>query len=286
MVAITVCLAIVAAHLIPAVAGDAILIKLRHALHFAGFAALAAMMQLALRKTSAKVRILAIVGLGVLTALAAELAQFASGFRFDLTDIGRDLAGLFLGLIGGGVMIRPMSIGLRATVTVAIAAGILAPVAIWGLAWWQAERQAGVVLGSQWWARHAASELGGSKISTGLTTINVELAASGYSGIETFVRHRDWSAAEFLVINAISANGVTRITVRIDDVPAGSKYDSRFNESFDLSGQYQTLRIPIETIRTQPPARDLNTSDIHRIYLFTSDAGAGASLSLAGISLE
>lgn len=232
-----------------------------------------------------------VVILAVLAALAVgtEWAQRWLGGAFSLGDVGRDLLGAAIG-VSAWIAARRRRPILFAAAAIAMVAGLV-PLGFTGWAYTQRAAEPDLV----WDASRATHRVfiepprNGSFVRPdGASYARFTSASDTYAGIVIREPTPDWREYGALVVR-LSNPGDAAVTmnVRVDDRPADTEYEDRFNRARFVPAHTEVQwRIPLHEIEHGPVGRRLDLSHITKVVIFLSPPARGASFDLRDVRLD
>jgi hypothetical protein len=119
------------------------------------------------------------------------------------------------------------------------------------------------------WKCHTLFSLSTLHASHGKKSLKLELFPSSYPGFSPALKHHDWREYKnfyFEVYNPSSKK--FKLVLRIDDKKQALEYSDRYNKSFTIMPGLNTLKIPLNTLKTSNTQRPLKLKNIYRFLVF------------------
>ncbi len=116
--------------------------------------------------------------------------------------------------------------------------------------------------------------------------LSVKTTPRMYSGMTFDAGYSDWSPYSNLIFSVYNPGEQFYLIIRIDDDGDIEKYDSRFSGRFLISTGSNQIRIRVNEIKTNPIKRNLNISNITRVFFFVSPLDPSRHFELDNLRLE
>lgn len=115
----------------------------------------------------------------------------------------------------------------------------------------------------------------------------LDLQPATYSGLSIDEPFPDWRGYQALTFTVVAGAGTTLpLTVRIHDARHDKRYRDRFNATLRIAPGSQTIRIPLDEVRTAPDGREMDMGRIRGVMLFAHRLQQPARLYLGPMRLE
>lgn len=114
----------------------------------------------------------------------------------------------------------------------------------------------------------------------------VRLQPANYPGIYLEHPPANWESYEFLVLEIHAHSNTEFLTLKIIDQMHNDQTWDRFHYRIQLTGQRQTIRIPLQAIRQSPRDRTFDLTRVAGLQLFASRPRATCIFTLDHIRLE
>ena len=126
-------------------------------------------------------------------------------------------------------------------------------------------------------------------VSQGSYSLRLELAPGGYSGVRLRSCYGDWSAYEFLFLDAFNPGlEPLRLVLRLSDVihdRGTHSYHDRYNQTLVLQPGWNKLQFPIADISSSPQERAMQMGAICNLGIFAAGLAQPAVVYLDNIRL-
>jgi hypothetical protein len=108
-----------------------------------------------------------------------------------------------------------------------------------------------------------------------------------FPGVNFREPYPDWSPYRYLDLKLYSEQDEdVDVVIRIDDMHSDYVYEDRFNKQMTLGPGWNSLRISLEEVRSDPKERELDMTAIARVILFVVRPEEPISLYLVDMKLE
>jgi hypothetical protein len=121
------------------------------------------------------------------------------------------------------------------------------------------------------WKCHTLFSISGQYAAHGKKSLKLEMFPSSYPGFTPFLKHNDWRGYKsfcFEVYNPSSEK--LKLVLRVDDKKQALEFSDRYNQSFTIMPGFNTLTIPLNTLKTSKTEIPLKLKNIYRFLIFMS----------------
>jgi len=121
------------------------------------------------------------------------------------------------------------------------------------------------------WKCHTLFSLSDNYAAHGQKSLKLALYPSAYPGLSPKLKHHDWRGYKAFCVEVYNPSLETlTLVLRIDDKKDALEFSDRYNKRFKLLPGANSLKIPLESLKTSVTQRPLDLKNIYRFLVFMS----------------
>ena len=137
------------------------------------------------------------------------------------------------------------------------------------------------------WQCHKWFELTKDHVTSGKSSLRMELPAGQYSGINFNDFPADWSKGQNLRLDVFNPSKERIVFhIRIDDKNSGWEYENRFDKNHELREGMNHISVPLSSLKTNLHSKPMDLRNIKRFMVFLPNNQVKRELFLDNIRIE